>query len=257
VPASEFPSPAEVKADSLEIPIRLTDVYVHFGKQAVLNGVSLKIAAGEIVGITGASAAGKSTLARILAGLNVPGASITGQLEVCRQSAFVPQEPSLCLSPFLSVGSQVLDCVPVSTESRPAGRQKAIECVQQTFLHFGLTDIPRIYHAYPHELSGGQRQRIAWAQAWVKQPAVLVADEPTSALDSLLQWEIVQQVQQLVRVARTTLVWVSHDLHLLAALGGRLIVLDQGRIVEDGPVQSILKTPLSPAAQRLSEAWQC
>jgi ABC-type glutathione transport system ATPase component len=206
--------------------VQLTDLHVAYGRQTVLNNLSLAIRPGEVVGITGASGAGKSTLARALAGLSLPGATVSGRIQVAPNTAFVPQEPSLSLSPFLTVGSQVLDSLRGMPVANP------IECIMEMFSQIGLRDLARIYNSYPHQLSGGQRQRIAWAQAWITKPECVVADEPTSALDSILQWEIVKQVKKLVEQKNTTLVWVSHDLDLLAELGCRLLVVDQGKVFE-------------------------
>ena len=220
--------------------VRAERLTVGYGGAIAVADVSIEVQVGEMVGLTGVSGSGKSTLGRALAGVLGPEACVMGG-EVNRlvKTGFVPQEPVLWLSPYLEVGGQVMDHV------NRSGTQYPMDLVMEMFLRLGLKDPARIFSAYPHELSGGQLQRIAWAQTLVGEPKFIVADEPTTALDTILQREILQMVIAEVRSSRSGILWISHDLNLLQALGGRILVMDSGTICED-----------KATVQRHLEAWQ-
>ncbi len=220
--------------------VRAESLTVGYGGTIAVADVSIAFEIGEVSGLAGASGSGKSTLARALAGVLGPEASVIGgEVRQMVRIGFVPQEPVLWLSPYLQVGGQVLDHVSGGHKESP------MDFVMETFLHLGLKDPAKIYNSYPHELSGGQLQRVAWAQTLVEEPKFIIADEPTTALDSILQRDILQMVLEQVRNKQAGILWVSHDMNLLQALGGRLLVLEGGAIVED-----------DAAVQRHLEAWQ-
>ena len=220
--------------------VRAERLTVGYGGAIAIADVSIGFEVGEVAGLTGVSGSGKSTLARALAGVLGPEACVLGG-EVRREVriGFVPQEPVLWLSPYLQLGGQVLDHL------NRGGKGCPIDQVRETFVRLGFNDPARIFSAYPHELSGGQLQRIAWAQTLVWGPEFIIADEPTTALDSILQRDILQMVIEEARSKRAGILWVSHDLNLLQALGGRLLVMEGGAVLED-----------DAAVQRHLEAWQ-
>ena len=220
--------------------VRAEGLTIGYGESIAVAGVSIELPVGEVVGLTGVSGSGKSTLGRALAGVLGPEACVMGG-EVNRlvKTGFVPQEPVLWLSPYLQVGGQVMDYV------NRSGKPCPMDLVMDTFLRLGLKDPARIFSSYPHELSGGQLQRIAWAQTLVSEPKFIIADEPTTALDSILQREILQMVVTEVMSSRCGILWISHDLNLLQALGGRILAMEGGTICED-----------EATVQRHLEAWQ-
>lgn len=220
--------------------VRAERLTVGYGGAIAVADVSIQFEVGEVAGLAGASGSGKSTLARALAGVLGPEACVTGgEVDRMVRIGFVPQEPVLWLSPYLQVGGQVLDY------AKRSGRECPIDLVMDTFLRLGVKDPARTFSSYPHELSGGQLQRIAWAQTLVLGPEFIIADEPTTAMDSILQREILEMVIAEVRSNRCGILWVSHDLNLLQALEGRVLVMEGGAIVED-----------EAAVQRHLEAWQ-
>ncbi|WP_426955676.1 dipeptide/oligopeptide/nickel ABC transporter ATP-binding protein [Muricoccus radiodurans] len=231
------------------------------GPLRALDGVSLSLRGGERLGVIGRSGGGKSTLARLLCGLSPPGAAVTGTLRwpggaapvaAARRAglghhvAWLPQEAQAALHPMLRIGSQVAETLRAAR--LPGGKAE----VSARLAGAGLD--PALASRYPHQLSGGQAQRAALACALAQDPAVLVVDEPTSALDTATAASVVAALDRLTRRAGVALVLVTHDLSGAAALCDRLLVLDEGRIAEEGPAARILRQPSSAVARGLSEA---
>jgi ABC-type glutathione transport system ATPase component len=239
------------------------------GPVRVLEGVSFSMAAGEAVGMLGDSGCGKTTLllsilgllpwsARILSGsILFQGQQLVGLNEPAfrsvrgREIALIPQEPALALNPVIRAGEQLADVVHAH-DSRPwkECRRKAkrlLPCV-------GLMDVERIYQAYPHQLSGGQRQRVAIAQAIACGPALLLADEPTTSLDTTTQAEILALLRCLRQGRGMGLFLVSHDPTILSEVTSRILVLHQGRIVEDALTADAFSRPASLLARSLLDA---
>jgi ABC-type dipeptide/oligopeptide/nickel transport system ATPase subunit len=215
--------------------------------QPVLKDVSLAIAAGASVGLVGESGSGKTTLLRLLLGLTRPGAgtiSFDGALldpgdrhlmrGYRRQVQAVFQDPYSSLDPRQRIESIVAE--PLRSLGIPGNRRRMVEAA---LVSVGLE--PDILRRFPHEFSGGQRQRIAIARAIVPRPKLLLADEAVSALDLSTKVRIVELLKELA--AEMTLVFVSHDLGVVAALCDEIVILEHGRIVEAGPTRQILDTP--------------
>jgi ABC-type microcin C transport system duplicated ATPase subunit YejF len=213
----------------------------------VLKDVSLTVAAGASVGLVGESGSGKTTLLRLLLGLARPGAGrirFDGALVdpadrrfmrgYRRQVQAVFQDPYSSLDPRQRVESIVAE--PLRSLRIPGNRRAMVEAA---LVSVGLE--PDILSRYPHEFSGGQRQRIAIARAIVPKPRLLLADEAVSALDLSTKVRIVELLKELA--AEMTLVFVSHDLGVVAALCDEIVILEHGRIVEAGPTRQILDTP--------------
>jgi peptide/nickel transport system ATP-binding protein len=231
-----------------------------------LDGVSIEVRSGEIVGILGESGCGKSTLASALLRLLGPHAKCDGgtilvggrdllnlserELRAIRgqEISLIPQDPALSLNPVMTAGSQVDE---VLRAHLPLNAQQRRERVMELLREVGFDHPEEIYSAYPHQLSGGQRQRIAIAQAVACRPALLIADEPTTKLDATLQAEIVALLLQIRRQHGTAILVISHDPTLFARFADRIAVMYAGRIVEVGSSAEIFGRPLHPYTQAL------
>ena len=256
---------------SKEYFVEVRDLTVTYFPQALnpiraLDGVSIAVRPGEIVGILGESGCGKSTLAGAILRLLPPHADCeSGTILVRdrdllklsetelravrgREISLIPQDPALSLNPVITAGSQVGEVLrthfPQSAQQR---RQRVLELLREA----GFDQPQEIYSAYPHQLSGGQRQRIAIAQAVACQPSLLIADEPTSKLDASLQAEIVTLLSQIRQHHGTAILVISHDPALLAGFADHIAVMYAGRIVEVGSSAQILGRPLHPYTQAL------
>ena len=221
----------------------------------VLDGVSLEVRAGASVGLVGESGSGKTTLLRLLLGLTRPS---SGQIRFDgatldvrsggfmrnyrRQVQAVFQDPYSSLDPRQNVLGIVSE--PLRSLGIPGNRR---ELVEAALVSVGLE--PGILGRYPHEFSGGQRQRIAIARAIVAKPRLLLADEAVSALDLSTRIRIVELLQRLA--ADMTLVFVSHDLGVVAALCDEMVILERGRIVEAGATRKILADPQHQYTRKL------
>lgn len=221
----------------------------------VLDGVSLAIRPGASVGLVGESGSGKTTLLRLLLGLTRPS---SGQIRFDgatldvrsggfmrnyrRQVQAVFQDPYSSLDPRQNVLGIVSE--PLRSLGIPGNRRKLVEAA---LVSVGLE--PGILGRYPHEFSGGQRQRIAIARAIVAKPRLLLADEAVSALDLSTRIRIVELLQRLA--ADMTLVFVSHDLGVVAALCDEMVILERGRIVEAGATRKILADPQHQYTRKL------
>jgi peptide/nickel transport system ATP-binding protein len=275
---------AGVRAASKENPVsggtvsepllKIRDLKVSFGtgKKAreVLHGVSLEIHPGETVAIVGESGSGKSTTAAAVIDLlpgtgKVTGGSITldgvelttasrREMESIRgrEIGYVPQDPMSNLNPVWSIGFQVEEAVRANglATGRKEVRARAVEVLKQA----GLADAERRLHQFPHQFSGGMRQRALIGIGLAADPKLLIADEPTSALDVTVQRVILDHLASLTREKGTAVLFITHDLGLAADRADRIIVMNQGEIVEAGPSRLILENPQHPYTQRLVAA---
>jgi peptide/nickel transport system ATP-binding protein len=236
--------------------LEVQDLSFGYSRQRrVLDGVSFAVKQGVNVGLVGESGSGKTTLLRLLLGLARPtGGAIRfqgalldpsdrGFLRGYRRSVqTVFQDPYSSLDPRQTVMNIISE--PLRSLRIPGSRREAVETALQSV---GLPqDAAR---RYPHEFSGGQRQRIAIARAIVSRPQLLLADEAVSALDLSTRIRIVELFQRLSR--EMTLLFVSHDLGVVASLCEEIIILEKGRIVESGRTHDILATPQHPYTQKL------
>nr|WP_281419438.1 ATP-binding cassette domain-containing protein [Falsiroseomonas tokyonensis] len=226
-----------------------------------MRGVSLALAPGEALAVVGRSGCGKTTLGRMLAGLPVPGARLSGELAwpggaapvaqarrrgLARQVAWLPQEAIAALHPQLTIGTQVAETL------RAAGQRADAAAVAGCLAEVGL---PAEFAArHPHRLSGGQGQRAALACCLAQSPSVLVADEPTSALDESTGAMLLRLLAERRRARGMALVLVTHDLRAATTLCDRMLVLQDGAIAEEGPALRLAHAPRSQAAQELVAA---
>jgi ABC-type oligopeptide transport system ATPase subunit len=227
-----------------------------------VDGVSLDVARGEIVGLVGESGCGKSTLARTIVRLVTPTA---GQIlfesrdlaalsprqmrRVRPRLQMIFQDPYASLNPRMTVSDALAEPMLVH---RIARRRDVAEKVAALMERVGLAR--RYMKKYPHEFSGGQRQRIAIARALALDPALIIADEPVSALDVSVQAQILNLIKQLCRDHNLTLILISHDLAVVRHLAQRIAVMYRGQIVELGDAEQICSNPRHPYTQALISA---
>ncbi len=254
--------------------LRVRDLRVAFrsGKKnrEVLHGVSFDMMAGETLAIVGESGSGKSTTASAIVGLlpgtgHVTEGSITldgrelttakrAELEHIRgrDIGYVPQDPMSNLNPVWSIGFQVKEAVRANglAQGRQEVHDRAVEVLQQA----GLADAARRMHQFPHQFSGGMRQRALIGIGLAADPQLLIADEPTSALDVTVQRVILDHLASLTSERGTSVLLITHDLGLAGDRADRIIVMNQGEIVEAGPSAEILSRPQHPYTQRLVAA---
>ncbi|MEB3276594.1 MAG: ABC transporter ATP-binding protein, partial [Cyanobacteriota bacterium] len=230
-----------------------------------VDGVSLQLQAGETVGLVGASGCGKSTLCRALLGLaTVRGGSVRlegrdllnhrgdrQQRQLRRQIQMVFQDPLACLNPQMRVGEAIAD--PLLIHGL-ASRSGALERARQQLAAVGLNPPERFEQRRPRQLSGGQQQRVAIARALILQPKVLLCDESVSMLDAEVQAEILELLRDLQQRLGLGLLFVTHDLSVASGFCHRVIVLDGGRIVEQGPGAALLADPRAAITRTLVEA---
>jgi peptide/nickel transport system ATP-binding protein len=217
-----------------------------------LDDVSITVREGEAVGLVGPSGSGKTTLARIIAGHLEPDAgAVTVTGDGRRSVQLVAQDPWDALSPRLTVAQLVREPLDISREGSPSARDAEVSAALHTV---GLPSTGAFLEARSHELSGGQLQRIALARALVARPKVLVADEPTAMLDASEQARLLVVLRERQAELGIGLVLVSHDLAVVRKVTDRIVVLDRGRVVEEGPSNRVSVAPTSCAGRRLLDA---
>ncbi len=231
-----------------------------------VDGISLEVEKGEIVGIVGESGSGKSMTAHALMGLlkrsdvKVSGKALFDGVDLLALSreelrgyqgeelSIIFQEPMTSLNPTMKIGKQVEESLRIHTKlSREERRARALEAMGLA----ELDDPESLYDKYPHQLSGGMRQRVMIAAAIVLRPQLLIADEPTTALDVTIQAEILNTLREINRKAGTSILFISHDLGVIRHLCQRVIVMQKGRIVEEGPVEQVFYHPEADYTKRL------
>ncbi len=238
--------PWSVIATRAEVALSLTGVSLAFGTVTVLQNVNLTVRNGEAVALVGISGSGKSTILRLAAGLLRPG---TGQVMVAgSRPQMVFQDAMSSLTPWLTVGEQLGERLRPLRLSGDEARSRVAQALAQV----GLP--PDAARALPRELSGGQAQRVAVARAIVVPPDVLLCDEPISAMDVSLAAQTLNLLGQLRRDLGMAMVFVTHDLAAARIIADRIVVLAQGRIVEDGAAEDVVARPTSMQAQELIAA---
>jgi ABC-type dipeptide/oligopeptide/nickel transport system ATPase component len=226
----------------------------------IVHGVDLDVGRGEKVAVVGESGSGKSlTMLSLLQLLPQPLQVLGGSVvydgeDLLRASparlrearggelAMVYQDPTSSLNPLLRIGTQVVETLNAHGVTGERARARTREVLE----HVGLRNPARIANAYPHELSGGMLQRVMIAIALATSPRVLIADEPTTALDVTIQQQILELVERLQAETGMAIVWVTHDLGVVARLVDRVAVMYDGRIVEQGPTRDIFARPQQP-----------
>ena len=245
--------------------LQVNDLHVRFGPKEVVRGVNFSIAAGEKLALVGESGSGKTITALSLLRL-VGDATITGQAQLQGRGdllalperemrgvrggdiAMVFQEPMTALNPLMSIGAQIAEILQLKqglTSTQCA--QAAIELLAKT----GIPEPARRAGSYPHQLSGGQRQRAMIAMALASSPKLLLADEPTTALDVSLRGQILDLLGDLQRQTGMAVLLITHDLNLVRRFADRVAVMEQGVLVEQGPVAQVFGSPQHAYTRRL------
>jgi len=231
------------------------------GLVRAVDGVSFEVVKGDALGLVGESGSGKSMTLRAILGVLPPEARVTsgevlldGQdLVPLRQSdlnrirgpkmSMIFQEPMSALNPVMRVGKQIAEGPMIHLgDSRAKATERALELMRRV----GIPDPERRFRAYPHEFSGGMRQRVMIAIALSCEPEIILCDEPTTALDVTIQDQILRLLARLCRETGVSLVFVTHDLPVVAQVCQQLAVMYGGRLVESGPVREVLHDPRHP-----------
>jgi peptide/nickel transport system ATP-binding protein len=223
--------------------LRFEDVTVRYGRTTAVDGVSLTVPAGEVVGLVGESGSGKSTLARAAVGLAplAAGAITLGGVPVPARGRIRPlqmvfQDPYSSLDPRMSIGESIAEAMPPGS-SRAERRSEVARLLELVHLD------PAGARTLPARLSGGQRQRVALARALAGRPQVVIADEITSALDVSIQGAVLNLVRELQRELGLTILFISHNLAVVRYVATHVAVMREGRIVEQGPTTRVLADP--------------
>ena len=259
---------AAATVDVSGLDIRLAGSGAH-----VVNDVSFSVSSGELLGLVGESGSGKTTVALALLGHTRRGLEIAGgRVLACgtdmttaspqtlqrlrgAEVAYVPQDPASALNPGLKIRTQLVEVLRAHPEAIAAKRLGDPDSrLRETLDEAGLSEIPRLLDAYPHQLSGGQQQRVALAMAFALRPQVIVLDEPTTGLDVTTQHHVLDTVQRLCSSYGVAAVCVSHDLAVVGGLVDNLLVLYAGRVMETGATAAVFGSPAHPYTRRLLQA---
>lgn len=245
----------------LKVENLTTEFMTRKGRITAVNGVSLSVRRGEILGLVGESGSGKSQTGYSIMNLvDRPGRIAGGRILLNgidlmelserdwrhvrgKRIAMVFQDPMLTLNPVLRIDTQMIEAVVAHTA---VSRKRAREIARDSLVKVGIASPDERLEAYPHQFSGGMRQRVAIAIALIHEPEVLIADEPTTALDVTIQEQILFEMQSLARQSGTAMIWITHDLSVVAGLADSVAVMYAGRIIERGSTQEILASPAHP-----------
>ncbi|MBS0340820.1 MAG: ABC transporter ATP-binding protein [Proteobacteria bacterium] len=259
-----------MSAEQIKPVLELRELRTHFftrdGVLPVVDGVSFSLKPGQVLGLVGESGSGKSVTGFSIMGLlDSPGRIVGGEvlfegrdlaqlpereLRALRgqRIAMIFQDPMATLNPVLRVDAQMIEAVKAHRDMSTADARRL---AADTLALMGIPSPNERLLAYPHQLSGGMRQRVAIAIALLHRPSLIIADEPTTALDVTIQAQILSEMQKLVQDSGTALIWISHDLSVVAGLADMVAVMYAGRIVEIGPVDEVLDAPQHPYTQGL------
>src|SRR5438445_7244497 len=257
------------RAPLLEVEGLKTHFSTKAGVVKAVDDVSFTVARGEVLGLVGESGSGKSMTGYSIMGLvDPPGRVVAGSLrlegrdlrmlgeEDLRQLrgnrvAMIFQDPMMTLNPVLRIDAQMIEAI---LAHRRVARAAAREGARAALAKVGIPSPDERLAAYPHQFSGGMRQRVAIAIALLNDPVLIIADEPTTALDVTIQGQILFEMQKLSRETGAALLWITHDLSVVAGLADRICVMYAGRVVERGTTFEVLTYPRHPYTRGLLDS---
>ena len=253
MPAAELPT--------LEVKDLKTYFFTKGGIAKAVDGISFSVGRGKVLGLVGESGSGKTVTGFSILGLvDQPGRVVGGEIlyrgeNLISASAdrmrrlrgvnisMIFQDPMMTLNPVLRIDTQMIEAIQAhEVVPKDIARQRARDVLGQV----GIASPDERLRSYPHQFSGGMRQRVAIAIALLNKPDLIVADEPTTALDVTIQGQISYEVQKLCSQTGTALIWITHDLSVVAGLADEICVMYAGKIVEHGSVDSVLDNPMHP-----------
>jgi ABC-type glutathione transport system ATPase component len=238
---------------------------IHYGPHRVVDSFDLTLCSGETVGLLGESGSGKTTIALALLALLGGKARVTGEVLLegtnllalpegelenvrGRRIAMIFQEPSAALNPVMTAGDHICEVLRAHRRYR---REEAIRVAVSLLREVRFEEPRQIFKTYPHELSGGQQQRVLIAQALACSPRILIADEPSSALDTITQAEILELLKDLRTRHQIAMLFITHDPTILAGFADRLVVVHEGKKVEEGTFDEVCERPVHPFTRQL------
>jgi peptide/nickel transport system ATP-binding protein len=243
-----------------------TYFFTKSGVVKAVDGVSFAVRRGSIMGLVGESGCGKTVTGFSIIGLvDPPGRVVNGrilfngsdllalpesQIQRLRGTriAMIFQDPMMTLNPVLRIDTQMIETIQAHEKvSRETARNRSRDALGR----IGIASPEERMKAYPHQFSGGMRQRVSIAIAMLHKPDLIIADEPTTALDVTIQGQILYEIQKMCRETSTALIWITHDLSVIAGLADRVCVMYAGKIVESGDVDPVLDDPLHPYTRGL------
>jgi peptide/nickel transport system ATP-binding protein len=249
------------ESPTIEVKDLKTYFFTKGGIAKAVDGVSFSVGRGKVLGLVGESGSGKTVTGFSILGLvDEPGRIVSGEIlyrgenlvsaspDRMRQLrgvniSMIFQDPMMTLNPVLRIDTQMIEAVQAHESiSKDDARQRARDVLGQV----GIASPDERLRSYPHQFSGGMRQRVAIAIALLNKPDLIVADEPTTALDVTIQGQILYEVQKLCTQTGTALIWITHDLSVVAGLADDICVMYAGRIVEQGSVNLVLDHPMHP-----------
>ena len=253
----------------LEVDGLRTHFFTKSGVVKAVDDVTFRVERGEVLGLVGESGSGKSMTGYSVMGLvDPPGRIVEGRIRLNgvdvralspeglrrirgNRVAMIFQDPMMTLNPVLRIGMQMTEAILAHEKvSAAAARARARDALARV----GIASPDQRLAAYPHQFSGGMRQRVAIAIALLNRPDLVIADEPTTALDVTIQGQILYEMQKLTRESGAALIWITHDLSVIAGLADRVCVMYAGRIVEQGSADAVLGTPRHPYTRGLLDS---
>ena len=253
----------------LEVQGLRTHFFTKAGVVKAVDDVSFGVDRGRVLGLVGESGSGKSMTGYSIMGLvDAPGRIVDGRIALNgvelttlgdaewrrvrgNRVAMVFQDPMMTLNPVLRIDTQMVEAVRAHHD---VSREEALRRCREALVQVGIASPDERLQGYPHQFSGGMRQRVAIAIALVNKPDLLIADEPTTALDVTIQGQILHEMQRLARESGTGLIWITHDLSVIAGLADEVCVMYAGRIVETGTVDEVLDRPMHPYTRGLLDS---